>query len=180
MIDRQSVINAFAKTPHPGDHSLCKCDCDECQWEIATFKSKRWSRLGLTDFCPQDGNANVALLTAEAFHYFLPGLVLLTIDNPGADWLVGRIVNRFTVSDQESDDRLQRVRKDISRLSPAQRQAMISVARHWQAAGVLTPVVGQSLIAGLHDSDVVPYSLAVLQHYNDALARRRGDIPGQT
>ena len=103
MIDRQSIINAFANTPHPGDRRLCNCDCEECQWEIALFKNKKWSRLNLDDFGAEDGNASIQLLTAEAFHYFLPGLLLLSIDHPDAGWLVNQIVSRLTVSDQESD-----------------------------------------------------------------------------
>jgi hypothetical protein len=171
MIDRQKVINAFAKTPRPEDRSLCACTCAECQWDISKFKGKTWSRLQLSDFGAEDGDANIAVLTAEAFHYFLPGLLLLVLDSQDAGWLLDRIVGRLTFSDREADDRRARVHKDIKHLSPRQRRALVDVLGHLEPSIPHSPVVWQSLMSSLHRSDAVPYSFAELEAHNLTLLK---------
>ncbi len=172
MVDRQEVINAFAKTPRPEDRSLCACACAECQWEISRFKGKTWSQLQLSDFGADDGDANIALLTAEAFHYFLPGLLLLVLENQDSDWLWDRIVGRLTFSDREADDRRARVQTDIQYLSPRQRSALVDVVRHLEPSTPHSPVIWQSLMSSLQDGDAVPYSFANLDAHNLALRKQ--------
>jgi hypothetical protein len=172
VFDSQEVINAFAKTPRPEDRSLCACACDECQWGVSKFKGKTWSRLQLSDFGADDGDANIALLTAEAFHYFLPGLLLLVLDSQDAGWLLDRIVERLTFSDRASDDRRARVQRDIKHLSSRQRRALHDVLTHLEPSIPHSPLVWKSLMSGLQGGDAIPYSFADLEAYNLTILKR--------
>jgi hypothetical protein len=166
MVDRQEVINAFAKTHRPADHSLCACDCAECQWDISKFKGKTWSRLQMSDFGADDGDANIALLTPEAFHYFLPGFLLLVLDNQDARWLLDRIVDRLTISDREADDRRARLHQDIKYLSPRQKQSLVDVFGHLEPSVPHASVIWQSLISSLKAGDAIPYRFEDLEASN--------------
>ena len=172
MIDRQAIINAFAKTAHPGDDALCDCDCEDCQWEIARFKNKKWSRLTSSDFGAEDGGADVSFLTLEGFYYFLPGFLLLLADNPGNGSLWGQIVSRLVVSDQASDEKRERVRKLVTRITPAQRAVLLSVANHSEVATALTTTMFQALVGTLQDGRVSPYSLTAVQQEMDTFLRQ--------
>jgi hypothetical protein len=133
-MDRQKVINAFSKTPHPGDERLCSCHCEECQWEVTRFKGKKWTQLTLDDLATggRGGEANVFLLTAEAFHYFLPGLVLLIDVNEGMEWLVRDVVSRLVVSDRHTESRRESVGNVIRKMNPEQRSVLLPVVEEWK------------------------------------------------
>ncbi len=160
---RQDVMIAFSKVHHPGDDSLTVCPCDECQWEVARFKGKKWSRLSLADVSTE--SANIFLLTPAAFHYFLPGLLLLILDHPDADSLLGRIISRLVVSDQASEAERANVEQFVSRLSARQRQVLVEIVRQAHDSASYSPVVWNSAIANLRGDVVSPYSSEALEQW---------------
>src|SRR5690606_11299552 len=137
--------------PLPGDDRLCACDCDECQWEIANFKNKKWSRLQPSDFDAENGGANVSFLTPEALHYFMPGFLLLAIDHPEFDWLLSRTFSRLVISDSASEKSREHVRKLFTRLSLAQRAVLFSVLEHERDPVEPPSVAGEALVCSLHN-----------------------------
>ena len=169
MVDRQALINAFAKVLHPGDAALCFCPCGECQWQVAEFKGKKWSQLKVDDFGVEKEGANVALLTPTAFHYFLPGLVLLTLDNPDGVWLVDRIIHRLIASHQDTEEHRSSVQDVIKRLSTRQRAALIDAVATWRLMVICAPTIWECLIATLRDGKVTQYSVSAIEDYNGKL-----------
>lgn len=163
---RQALINAFARTAHPGDQSLCACSCAECRSEVAKFKGKKWSQLELQDFAGDASGANIAMLTPAAFCYFLPGLILLTLDKTDCAWLVSRIVDRMIVSDKHSEEHRSSVDDVIKRLSARQRAAIIDVAEPWRLKVPYAPVIWELLVASLRDGTTACYSADAVEAYN--------------
>jgi hypothetical protein len=173
MIDRQTVINAFAKTPRPDDSSLCVCTCEECEWEVARFRGKKWPQLTIEDFCAEDGDANVTFLTPAAFQYFLPGLILLIGDDAQLDWLVHRILARLTVSDQDDESRRESTHQVIKRLNSSQRQTLVHVVSDWRQRVPCAPAIWDALISSLHDGAVRCFAVREVEEYNTSVLKNR-------
>ena len=166
MVDSQAVINAFAKTLHPGDRSLCACQCAECRSEVAKFKGKKWSQLKLDDFAGDGTGANIAMLTPAAFCYFLPGLILLTLTDVDCGLLVSRIVDRLIVCDKDTEERRSGVGDVLKRLSARQRAVLIDVADAWRLKMPYAPLIWESLVASLRNGTAACYSADAVDGYN--------------
>ncbi len=122
---RAETIAAFSKVPRPAEDALTDCDCDESQFEVAGFWGKTWFRLGLDDFHGEVGDANEAFLTPAAFHYFLPGLILLAIDHPECrEHLLASIVRCLVPLEHEGEAGRDRVAPYFNRLSPRQKRVI--------------------------------------------------------
>jgi len=74
---RNAIIAAFPVSPHP-DASLLRNDhCEECQQLSTFFSRKPWTDLALADLAR---NPSPSLLTHAAFQYYLPAMMLHSID----------------------------------------------------------------------------------------------------
>jgi hypothetical protein len=75
---RRCIEEAFADVPYPGDDRIAsnpRC-CSEC-WETDEFfKGRHWRDLARPGVRLPFLWAGLALLTPEAFHFFLPGYLL--------------------------------------------------------------------------------------------------------
>src|SRR5579862_3568990 len=79
MLLKQAIEEAFAGVPYPGDGNITKCpyNCSECTRVALYFKGK-----GQTGHKEEDLRAHhvaLSLFTPEAFHYFLPAFMLMSI-----------------------------------------------------------------------------------------------------
>jgi hypothetical protein len=170
---RDEIQYAFAKTPYPGDDALTSCACEECQYSVRRFRGKKWSRLTLADV--GDDQGNVASLTPPAFHYFLPGLLLLVLDQgEQSGSLLHSIADRFAIGDLNVDrnkDGITRVGKMIQRLSHRQRQALADFFRYFESTPLYVPEVMYSAIGNLLSGEVRPYSHRAFEQW---LARTYG------
>lgn len=163
---RQEVLIAFSKTPHPGDESLTSCGCDECQREVGRFKGKKWSRLSIDDVVTDNGDANVNFLTPAAFHYFLPGLILISLDHPEvSERILDTIVLRLVVADRESEDRQKGVEETIKRLTARQKHLLIAVIQQAEDVEPHVPEIWLSAITNLRDGVITPYSQDVVERW---------------
>ncbi|MFO1019975.1 MAG: DUF6714 family protein [Planctomycetales bacterium] len=171
MFDRQTIINAFAKNRRPADEALTECDCEECQAEVQNLKGKTWSQITLADIGPFSGNIND--LTPAAFYYFLPGLLLLTLDHPDADWIAEAVIFRLTESDREGNHVSSRLRQDLIRLNPYQREVLAELVSDWQRHFNFSmfPGIWESLILSLSSREPVRYSWEALEAYNRELLK---------
>ncbi len=173
MSPRDEVMFAFSKVPYPGDDALACCGCDECRWEVAQLRGKKWTRLSLDDFAA----ANFGLLTPAAFHYFLPGLILLALDHPALlGEIVGTVVRRLTVSDREGDGARAQVDHGIKRLSSRQRRVVIDVIRQAEGRAPHVPAIWQSALMNLIDGAATPYSQTAVERW---LREQTGGGSGQ-
>lgn len=163
---RDEAMIAFSKVPYPGDEALTSCDCDECRWEVGRLRGKKWTRLSLDDFGAGDGAANVALLTPAAFHYFLPGLILLALDHPGMTGdILGMVVRRLTASDREGEAARAKVDQVIKRLSGRQRRVLIELILQAEGSEPHVPAIWQSAITNLIDGVATPYDYSTVERW---------------
>ena len=158
---RDKIVFAFSRTPYPGDNALTSCNCEDCRWEVARLRGKKWTRLTLDDFGAEDGDANVALLLPAAFHYYLPGLLLLLVDHPEAqDWLLDRVLSRLAVPAIADAELRSRVEGIVKRLSAEQREAVTAVIEQVTANEQAIHV--QSALSNLRDGAVTPYGVTLV------------------
>lgn len=176
MTLRDEVTFAFSKVPPPGDEALTSCDCEECRWEVGRFRGKRWNRLGPDDFGAEDGGANVALLTPAAFHYFLPGLILVALDHPEERGIIlHKVICRLAASDREGEASRAEVDRFIGRLSGRQRRVLVEFIRRAEGSEPHVPMIWQSAVANLIDGVARPYNfVAALRWVEEECGWRSG------
>jgi hypothetical protein len=79
MALKQTIEAAFANVIYPGDDNITRCpyNCTECRRVAAYFKGKTWSGHTLEELRVQ--HVALSLFTPEAFHYFLPAFMLVSM-----------------------------------------------------------------------------------------------------
>jgi hypothetical protein len=175
---RGEAMIASSKVPCPGDEALTSRNGDECRWEVGRLRGKEWTRLSLDDFGANDGAANVALLTPAAFHYFLPGLILLALDHPGmAGDILGKVVRRLTASDREGEAARAKVDQVIKRLSGRQRRVLIDLIRQAEGSGPHVPAIWRSAIMNLIDGVATPYDYGAVERWHSEEYGGRSGLP---
>jgi hypothetical protein len=175
MALREEILYAFSKTPRPTDGDLTSCPCDECQWEVRRFRGQTWIRLTWEDL-GEDGN--VFFLTPEAFHYFLPGLMLLALDDPeDGSGLLGKIVSRIVISDRASEQDREGAGRILKRLSPRQRQLLIDLLRQSEDTAPHIPAIWGSAIRNLSGRNVSSYAQADIEQWLVAHGLKRPEPP---
>jgi hypothetical protein len=76
-----AIRAAFPDEDPPPSEELENPHCPECSEVAARFSGKRWVDMTVADLA---GNPPVTLLTASAFRYYLPALMLRCVEAPGA------------------------------------------------------------------------------------------------
>jgi hypothetical protein len=81
MALKQTIERAFRDVPYPGDDKITHCpyNCAECRRVAAFFKGKEWT--GHTAEELRGHHVALSLFTPEAFHYFLPAFMLVSLDH---------------------------------------------------------------------------------------------------
>ncbi len=77
----QLISRAFAETPQPGAEALFNDHCCECVEVSAAYGGKRWMDISLEDIL---AGRETALLTAAAWRYYLPALMIWCMRAPDA------------------------------------------------------------------------------------------------
>jgi hypothetical protein len=79
MALKQTIETAFAEVPYPGDDNITRCPyhCAECRRIADFFKGKTWPDLTLEGL--RAHHVALSLFTPEAFHYFLPAFMLVSM-----------------------------------------------------------------------------------------------------
>lgn len=79
MALKQTIETAFAEVPYPGDDNITRCPyhCAECRRIADFFKGKTWPHLTLEGL--RAHHVALSLFTPEAFHYFLPAFMLVSM-----------------------------------------------------------------------------------------------------
>lgn len=74
---RQKIITAFSDVRYPAG-KIAPHDCDECREVEADFTGKDWKTIepGVVE----ENRGNLSLLSAQAFHYFLPAYLMRALD----------------------------------------------------------------------------------------------------
>lgn len=78
---KETIIQAFADVPYPGDDNITRCpyNCSECRRIAAYFKDK--PSTGYTAEELRNYHVALSLFTPEAFHFFLPGFMLASMNS---------------------------------------------------------------------------------------------------
>lgn len=81
MLTRELIEEPFSDVPYPGDDNITNHPgCLECEEIREYFRGKSWRDLESLDLYPYQA---LSLFTPEAFHYFLPGYMLATLNANG-------------------------------------------------------------------------------------------------
>jgi hypothetical protein len=73
----QAIERAFPIEEPPDDNAMRNDHCVECQETVARFAGKPWSHVTVSDL---GGNPGPSLLTAVGFRYYLPAMMLRSIE----------------------------------------------------------------------------------------------------
>jgi hypothetical protein len=179
MSSREAVLYAFSRTPPPGEDALTSCNCEECRWDVARLRGKKWTRLSPDDFGASDGGANFALLTPSAFHYYLPGLLLLALDHPDlAPEFIAKIINRLTAPDSTAEARLPRIAQLIKRLTLRQREVLVEFLHQAAPSTPHVPPIWEAAIASLIGGSPSFYSATAVDQWLVEQHGRDSGLPG--
>lgn len=125
MTVRNKVFSAFAGLASPGDSQVARDDSDDAELSVENLRGKRWQSLTHEDLSPSH-DETIWALSVTAFRYYLPGLLLLCIDDPeGSTTLPHTIVDQFTAHEHDDQYCLDRKAEKIAILSKQQRQALV-------------------------------------------------------
>ena len=74
-----TIRAAFSWAQVPTPDEMRNEHCDECRDTVAIFAGKPWQALGVSDL---KGNPAPSLLTPVGFRYYLPAMMLLSLEAP--------------------------------------------------------------------------------------------------
>lgn len=157
---------AWPSTPYPGDRVLFSdCWCDECAWAVRSLRGKSWKEIDVCDLGGDGGR-----MSDEAFRYYLPGVLALSVQHPDETHLSCEVNLRFVFSRREGWKRQQSVSMLARTLSPRQREVMLRYFdwlddQRWQA-----PILIAAAKRAVH-GEIEPYSADELDRWH----RRRAD-----
>jgi hypothetical protein len=117
-----AIEEAFADVPYPGDGNITHCpyNCSECRRVAVFFKGKTWK--GHTEEELRAYHVALSLFTPEAFHYFLPAFMLVSMNlYEKGDVIPDAIRFHFEYSQEMKSHFAVR----MSKFTPAQRKAII-------------------------------------------------------
>jgi hypothetical protein len=88
------IEDAFKEVPYPGDSHIVGHECTEC-WETQQrFRRKHWNELSVDKLFGHSGA--LALLTPEAFQFYLPAYLIACANDPrGADFILNEVLCMF-------------------------------------------------------------------------------------
>ncbi|HWY78086.1 MAG TPA: DUF6714 family protein [Verrucomicrobiae bacterium] len=117
-----TIQSAFAEVPYPGDGNITHCpyNCAECRRIAEYFKGR--DSTGHAVDALRKHHVALSLFTPEAFHYFLPAFMLVSLDSyEKGDVIPDAIRFHFEYAHECQGHFAVR----MSKLSPGQRKAII-------------------------------------------------------
>lgn len=146
------IRSAFPHTPYPGDQVLSDCWCEECSWAVRNLRGKSWKQIKLDDI-----NGDGDQMTDDAFRYYLPALLSLSVQHPSEYHLASRVTSRLVACDRDPPERAETIQKMVSSLSKLQRTALGRFLDWLDGKYNLDPIIGAAkrTVAELR---VYPYS----------------------
>jgi len=119
---KQTIETVFADVPYPGDENITRCpyECRECRRIANFFKGRQWT--GQTAEELRQYHVALSLFTPQAFRYFLPAFMLVSLDGYERGDVIPDAV-RFVFEYSEEVQGHFAVR--MSKFSLAQRHAII-------------------------------------------------------
>ena len=114
---------AFLAREAPSPDAMRNDHCPECGETCARFIGKSWSELVAEDL---SGNPSPGCLTATGFRYYLPAMMLLSLEHTREldgfpDGVIGQLSPKVTSLSMRDAERL--------RFTPAQTQAIVAFLR---------------------------------------------------
>jgi hypothetical protein len=129
---KQAIEDAFAGVAQPGDENITRCpyNCSECARIAAVFKGR--TRKDLTPDELRAHHVALTLFTPEAFHYFLPAFMVVSMDRyEKGDLIPDAIRFHFEYTAEIQGHFAVR----MSKFSAAQRKAIIDYLIHMEGKG---------------------------------------------
>ena len=129
---KQTIEDAFASVAYPGDDNITRCpyNCSECRRVALFFKGK--SSFGYTVEEMRKHHVALSLFTPEAFHFFLPAFMLVSIGS----YERGDVIPDATRFHFEySQEMRSHFAVRMSKFSPEQRQAIIEYLIYMERKG---------------------------------------------
>jgi hypothetical protein len=141
MALKQTIETAFKDVPYPGDNNITRCPyhCSECRRIAEFFKGKTWEGHTIEEL--RNYHVALSLFTPEAFHYFLPAFMLVSmVSYERGDVIPDAIRFHFEYSQEVQGHFPLR----MSKLSEDQREAIIDylVLMERQGAGSSEHAIG--------------------------------------
>jgi Family of unknown function (DUF6714) len=133
---RKLIEEAFAEVPYPGDDNIADhLDCLECDEIRAYFRGKSWRDLKFPEL--RAFHESLPLFTPEAFHYFLPGYMLATLDDlEQAEMIPYSIITIGGYPDDASNAK-EEAQENRKRFTESQRRAIAAWLREFSRSGPL-------------------------------------------
>lgn len=158
--DAESILaqlwQAFPSTPYPGDHILTDCYCEECSHSIRSLRGKSWKEVKLEDL-----NSDSSQLGDDAFRYYLPALLSISLQHPDDDMIPARVSGRLVVfdTDPRAKDHSSRITSLVAQITKRQRN-VVAVYLDWVAQRELqSPVLIEAGKKALESGVVDPCSI---------------------
>ncbi len=129
---KQTIQKAFADVSYPGDDNITHCPykCAECRRIAEYFKGRDWQGQSVDEL--RKHHVALSLFTPEAFHYFLPAFMLVSLDSyEKGDVIPDAIRFHFEYAHECQGHFAVR----MSKLSPPQRKAIIDYLVHMEGKG---------------------------------------------
>jgi hypothetical protein len=127
---REKVITAFMGVEYPGDEFVRADTSDDSLFALANLLGKHWQGLSNAHLAPSHDEA-LGALSEKGFRYYLPGLLLLCLDEPEASTqLPNAIVDRFTAGKYHDQESITRKERRIAILSRRQRLVVSAFFRY--------------------------------------------------
>jgi|SRR5579883_867570 len=122
MLLKKTIEDAFADVPYPGDENITRCpyNCSECRRIALFFKGKPSTGYSAEEL--RGYHVALSLFTPEAFHFFLPGFMLASMDSYEKGDVIPDAIRFHFESSHEMRDYFN-VR--MSKLTSEQREAII-------------------------------------------------------
>jgi hypothetical protein len=126
----EQIERAFADVLYPGDDRIVANPSDlESSMLRDRFKGKHWSTLSLKTL--MDERSGLPLLTPEAFRFFLPAYLHVSVVRPNeVDVIPENVVSRLTPPAQEGES-AEWFRAVVSGFTPGQKQVIRAFMRYW-------------------------------------------------
>ena len=136
---RETIIEAFAKTPYPGDDNIAAPNWDD-EGTTEYFRGKDWRGRSPKDL--RQYASSLSFFTPDAFRFFLPAFMLAELDDPEtADIIAESIAFDFTQALSREDRIRQFAKPELAAIAAffdecAQRYLTFDYEYQWAAAEV--------------------------------------------
>ncbi len=133
---REDIAAAWAEEAYPGDDRIAyntSARQEECNQVTGFFRGKHWRDITLESLAEEyggDGAACLAFMTPEAYRFYLPAYMLISIDHPGTGDVLADAAVGSLAPWPDPTPRLQAWWAErVSDFSPAQRKVIVEFLR---------------------------------------------------